>query len=133
MSYLTDHMYANFKMHFPLDANKAVYYEPIGYDCLEIKLNNGGVVIYDDYNRSIRDLPGDSSEMSEAEFRREFGYRLRRIMEHKHVVQAELSERSGIAQCHISEYINGKRTPSSYTLGKLAKVLRCDINDFIYR
>lgn len=130
---LTDVYLENFKLYFPSAAKQLLYYESIGYDCLEIILDTGEVLIYDDRNRSVRTLPRNSSEMTEEEFRREFGFRLRRIMEYKGVIQSELYERTGIPQCHISEYINGKRTPSSYTLNKLAKGLNCNIDDFIYK
>lgn len=133
MGYLSDTMIENFKIDFPRDAVQIMYYEPIGYDCLEIKLMDGTTIIYDNFNRSARNLPKDSHNITEEEFRREFGYRLRRIMEYKHITQVELSEKSGIPQCHISGYINGKRTPSSYNLDKLAKALRCSVDDFRYK
>lgn len=126
-------MLENFKLYFPLQYKQMVYHEPIGFNCLEIKLMTDEVVIYDDFNKSIRGLPCDGGAMSEEEVRREFGYRLRRIMEHKHITQIDLSERTGIAQCYISGYVNGRHTPSLYIMGKLARALRCDINDFIYR
>lgn len=132
MGYLSEQMLENFKMNFSTDAAQIMYYEPIGYDCLEIKLMDGTTVIYDDIHRSARNLPKDSNRITEEEFRREFGYRLRRIMEYKHVSQLELSERTDIAQYLISDYINGKRTPSSYTLDKIAKALRCSVDDFRY-
>ena len=122
----------NFKLHFPLDANHVVYYEPIGYGCLEIKLDTDEVLIYEDPYHSVRRLPCDSDEMTEDQFRMEFGRRLRRIMEHKGVTQLELYELTGIPQCHISGYINGKHTPSFYIINKIAKALKCPVDDLRY-
>ena len=133
MEYYDEYLINNFKLHFPSDGNKLLYYEPIGYDCLEIILDSGEVLIYDDHNKSVRTLPRNSEEMTEEEFRREFGYRLRRIMEYKGVIQSVLSERTNIPQYLISEYINGKRTPSSYTLNKLSIGLKCKMDDLMYK
>ena len=123
----------NFKLYFPLDANHIVYWEPIGYGCLEIKLDTDEVLIYEDPFHAVRKLPADSDEMTEEQFRIEFGRRLRRIMEHKGITQVELHDITGIPQCHISGYINGRHTPSFYAIHKIANALRCSIDDLRYK
>lgn len=128
----TGMMLQNYKLHFPLDAGHIVYYEPIGYDCLEIRLDSDEVIIFDNSTCSARRLPPDSDEMTEEQFKKEFGFRLRRILEHKGLTQMELSDATGIPQCHISGYINGKHTPSFYIMHKISKALRCSVDDFRY-
>ena len=133
MESYADMLLRNFKLHFPLDADHVVYHEPIGYGCLEIKLDTDEVLIYEDPFHAVRKLPVDSEEMNEEQFRREFGRRLRRIMEHKGVTQAELSDATGILQYMISGYINGKHTPSFYIIHKLANALKCPVDDLRYK
>jgi transcriptional regulator with XRE-family HTH domain len=48
------------------------------------------------------------------------------------ISQCELSERTGITQPSISDYMNGKKLPSFYTVDKIAKALGCSVDAFRY-
>lgn len=45
--------------------------------------------------------------------------------------QNELSERLGISQSRVSNYLNGKSEPDFYTLSKMAEHLKISLNDLI--
>lgn len=45
--------------------------------------------------------------------------------------QNELSEKLGISQSRVSNYLNGKSEPDFYTLSKMAEHLRISLNDLI--
>ena len=70
--------------------------------------------------------------MSEQQCREEFSIRLKRLMYRQGVTQKELSEETGISEMTISNYMNGKRTPSFYNVDKISKALKCSIDIFRY-
>ena len=62
----------------------------------------------------------------------EFRQRLRRLMTRQGVSQLELSELTGIPQSTISNYLTGKFLPGFYNMDKIAKALKCSIDEFRY-
>jgi transcriptional regulator with XRE-family HTH domain len=48
------------------------------------------------------------------------------------VSQLELSELTGIPQSTISNYLTGKFLPGFYNMDKIAKALKCSIDEFRY-
>lgn len=122
-----------FEMDFPSTSSKVEEHIFIGDYFLIAKLTDGSRVCYDQSDRSIRNLPSDPDTMSEVQFRREFGIRLRRLMERKRITQSELAERMGVSQTRISGYVRGKNTPSIFMVNKIAKALNCSIDELTYR
>lgn len=125
-------MFNNFTMRFPFIAEKAVEYcESSEYD-ITVRLEDGSIFLYDDMEGSIRKLPSDSASLTKEECDREFGERLMKMMRRKSITQAELSERTGLSQAQVSNYINGRTTPSFYIADKIAKALGCSTEYFRY-
>ena len=120
----------NFEMHFPLIACEADHYQLHNNYGLIVTMNDGSHVFYNDIDNSICNLPSDRNHMSEIEFRRIFSDRLYYMLYVKNMSQKELSELTGIPQPNISEYINGRRTPSFFTIDKIAKALGCSTDEF---
>lgn len=125
-------MFDNVKLYFPFIANDVVSYYEKGKHELILKLKDGTSVSYDDYDRTIRNLPSDSYNMSEKEFKIEFGIRLSRLMHMKGITQMDISNKTGIPQPMISSYITGRNLPSFYKVDKLAKALGCSMEDLRY-
>ena len=123
----------NFKKQFPCFADHAVEYRKKGPFESVVKLDDGNVISYYDTEQGIRRLPSDDSRLTEEECREEFGIRLYRLMCDKGVTQPELSEMTGITQSNISNYINGRKTPSFYTVDKIARALDCSIEELRYK
>lgn len=125
-------MFNNFVMSFPVIAEKVV--ECLGFTEFDItmRLDDGEVFLYDDAERSIRRLPSDSGSLTKEQCNREFGERLMKMMGRKCVTQTELSERTGLTQSQISNYINGRNSPSFYIVDKIAKALNCSVEYFRY-
>lgn len=122
----------NFKRYFPTIAADVVDVIHHTDTFVEVEVQNGIRLIYDDIDNTIRTLPIDSSGMSEDECRREFGIRLRRLMYIKGITELELSSRTSIPQSMISGYITGKNSPSFYKVDKIAKALGCSVDEFRY-
>lgn len=130
MSSMKQYFIDNFTMHFPLVARNAVDWEECSTFGLIITMNDGSHVFYNDIDNSIRNLPDDREHMSEIEFRRVFSDRLYNLLIRKHMTQNDLAELTGIPQPAISSYINGRRTPSFFTIDKIAKALGCSVDEF---
>lgn len=127
-----ERMYENFMIRFPRIAESVTTYCLTGDFDITIRLQDGTTFLYDDIEGSIRRLPSDSGSMTKKECNREFGDRLYRMMNRKGITQLELSERTGLTQAQISNYINGKSTPSFYVVDRIAKALKCSIEYFRY-
>lgn len=130
---MDERLLTNFKKQFPRFAEDAVEYRENGPFELVVKLNNGRVISYYDTEQGIRRLPSDDSHLTEEECREEFGIRLCRVMYMKGITQSELSEMTGITQSNISNYITGRKTPSFYTVDKIARALNCSTEELRYK
>jgi DNA-binding Xre family transcriptional regulator len=113
-------------------AANTITYEELNDFELVAKMNNGVTVLYDDIDHCFRRLPTNSDDMTEEECRAEFGWRLRKIMFRNGITQEQLSERTGIAQSRISNYLRGKNSPTFYVVDRIAKALGCSIDEFRY-
>lgn len=69
--------------------------------------------------------------MTEEECRYEFARRLRGCMRDRGMTQTELSDLTDISQVTMSKYINGRALPGYYNISRLARALRCSVNDLI--
>lgn len=125
-------IYEDLKYYFPYIAEDAVKYHEVDMYELIIELIDGSCILYDNLEKTVRVLPNDSDGMTEEECRKEFGYRLRRVMFIKRVDQTELSRRTGISQPLLSRYMSGKTTPSFYNVDRICKALECSVDDLRY-
>ena len=62
-------------------------------------------------------------QISKHEWKYEFARRLKGRMDELGLTGAELAERSGISQGHISGMLNGKFSPQGYTIYRIAEGL----------
>ena len=130
---MLDRLISNFESLCPSAVQRVHKYDRTTYaNELIVTFNDGSKLLYNDTENTIRIIPEDSINMSEEQFKREFGYRLKRIMFEKGVTQDDLSEKTGIAQETLSRYICGKNVPSFYKIDKIAKALDCSVDEFRY-
>lgn len=129
---MNDRIYDNLRFYFSYVADNLVECERASDTELVIKLKDGSSVLYDDSNKTIRNLPRNSKWMTEIECRKEFGMRLRKILLMNKMNQKDLSELTGISQVLLSKYITGKITPSFYNVDKICKALGCSTEELRY-
>lgn len=120
------------EMHFPHVSENMESYESDGIYGLFIRMKDGRKLYYDNIDDSIWKLPDDKDNMTEEEYRREFGRRLRMIMRRQGINQLTLAEQAGLTQPQLSKYMNGKTTASSYVVRKIARVLNCSLDELLY-
>lgn len=129
---IDEYLYDNFKHYFPINAERVIAVTQDGPHDLIVRLDDGTYMLYSDLNNTIRRLPTDSRNMTEEEFRREFRFRVYKILNMRGITQKELAQMAGITEANLSGYLTGKRTPTFYTANKIAKALDCSVEDFIY-
>lgn len=129
---MANYIFENMQSYYPFLSERMVSYKTVGPYELIVRTNDGETILYDDVNHSIRRLPRDSNNMTEQEVSVEFRQRLRRLMTRQGVSQLELSELTGIPQSTISNYLTGKFLPGFYNMDKIAKALKCSIDEFRY-
>lgn len=129
---MKDDIIRHFSMYFPSFFKRAVEIRPDKYNTLFVKLDDGDSLIYEDADHYIRRLPDNKDDMTEDELKREFAYRLKRIMYVKGITQEELAERTGITQASISRYLSGSRMPNFLAIDKIARALKCSVDDLRY-
>lgn len=127
---MNDSVYREFEMYFPSVAEKVVeWHRGISYEII-VTTSDGEMYSYYMIHKTLRKLPTDEMLGLEVVCRKEFGIRLSRLMCNKNITQAELSEKTGITQSNISNYISGKKTPSFFTVDKIARAMNCSTDDF---
>lgn len=106
---------------------------PVGEFEVVLILDDGSKVQYEGLNHTHRWLPEyvDRSNglLSEEEYKQEFAYRLRRLMEANGYGQDSLSRATGISQSSISKYIRGDALPGYYNLMKFSHALKCPVSE----
>ena len=128
-----DQIVYNFQTFFPTIYDDARRFVDVGYEQLVVETRDGGILIYDDFDRRTRKLDRRVGEAVDDDmYRKEFGLRLRTIMSRMGETQSTLSQATGISQGIISRYINGFSSPTYINAIKLAKALRCPVTDFTY-
>lgn len=114
-----------FEMFYPELVDDVLEYreDRVGY--LIVELRDGRILIYDDITTDIQDS-------SVLDSKKDFGRRLRLILNRKGISQKELAERSRVAESSICMYISGRRNPTYQTVCAFAEVLKCSTDDFRY-
>ncbi len=129
---MKDLMMKDLEIYFPSEWRRTVdYWEYRTYE-LAIRLDDGGLFIYDHMNKTLRRVPKYGKRLTEDERKNEFGQRLRRIMYSKGMTQDDLSKATGISQTMISQYISGKVNPSFTKVDMICEVLDCTMDKLRY-
>lgn len=112
--------------------NNAIDIKENEYGELFITSEDGTSYLFIPEEGFVRKLPSDVENMNDCEFAIEFGKRLRARLRYAGVTQYELAQHTGLSQATISSYITGKTIPSFRNIDKIARVLKCSIDDFRY-
>ena len=116
---------------YPFLCREAESIKELNSEELIIKTRDGNFYIFNDDENTILRVPS-REEPEEYIFRRQFGRGVRRMMLNRGLTQSDLSDRTGLSQPQLSRYINGKTLPSAFVLEKLAKALKCNVDDFYF-
>lgn len=132
MSVVEEVLLRNFKELDPITASKMVHYEMPDKFSLLVTLDNGRKLLYDDLTDSTRYLHPDPNNMSDEELMTEFCYRLKHMMTIRGYNQLRLSEETGISNTTINKYLTGQTVPSILKVMRIARVLKCSLDELWY-
>lgn len=112
-------------------AKEVVDWYPSGHLEITVKLNNGLKVFYSYLTKTVREM-SDSDYCTEQKFKDAFSWQLFSRIRACGLTNAEVADRAGITPAQLSGYITGKTTPNSYTVYKLARVLKCNPSELLW-
>lgn len=118
--------------YFPELLNEIEHYKDLKYAEVILYLKDGTVFRFDGIENRLKELPSNMEDMTDEEYKVEFGLRLRRAMAFNRVNQDELSYRTGIAQPSLSRYITGKSIPTVRVIHRISRAIGCTVEDLIY-
>ena len=127
-----EYLLKNLELYYPFIFDKMVEHRVYRDDQLEVKTSDGEAYIFDAMEKSFRQLPNDSKNMTKEQVTIEFHRRLVKIMRKKGVTQSDLVEMTDIPQPQINRYCYGDTIPNFYTLDKITKALDCSLDDLRY-
>lgn len=108
----------------------------IGNGTLVLHTKHGDTYTYDDKKRKVVRVMKEEDKvlgvMTEEDWRKEFALVLRDKMRKKGMKGYILAEKTGLSRFAISNYLNAKRTPSSYNLVLIADALGCLVSELTY-
>lgn len=119
-------------LYFPDLLGEVVHTREYVQFMLLLETNSKYDYFYNLTNNVLIPIPKDDKNLDKESFRRIFGVLLRRALECSGLTQEELSEKTGIPQPNISDYLYGKHFPSFYQIDKMAKAMNCSVDDLRY-
>lgn len=119
-------------LYFPDLLGKVMHVREYVQLMLLLETNSKYDYFYDLSNNVLIPIPKSDQDLDKESFRRIFGVLLRRALERSGLTQEELSEKTGIPQPNISDYLYGKHFPSFYQIDKMAKAMNCSVEDLRY-
>ena len=118
-----------FMMRYPQFADLIEDFRINGYYEFIIKLIDGRFVLYFELENKIKVIATEPGDLTEEECREIFAMRVKYRLFVRSITQEDLSERTGISRIMINRYLTGKATPSWYNVIKIARVLKCPIDE----
>lgn len=127
---MCERLLAGLESRSPSFRDMVVEYKKLNDYELLTKLDNGSLLLYDDYHGTFRFVPSEYEHgLTEEECRREFGRRLRTMIERRGITQREFAIKLNMKEAQLSQYILGRKTPSFYTVTRMVRELCCSMDD----
>lgn len=120
-----------FKVYYPNMHDQIEDYYVSGPLEITVRLKDGRVIRYDELYHTISIVNYTRDNITQTEWRRLFGFRLKKLMYILGITQEELSEMADISCRSISKYINGQAEPCAFTLFKICTALDCNVDDLV--
>lgn len=131
---MIERLYADYLFNTHTDESEVESYELFDTYELLVTKTNGTRELYDSIHQAVRFIrpeKRDILEMNKDEYASEFGFRFTSKLRDGGMTLEDISEKTGISIPSLYMYLRGDSAPSFYNAAKLAKVLNCDINEFL--
>lgn len=124
----------SYKVWYPSLYRRTKECRPSGRFCILVTLDDDTKMEFNSFDHTIRDVSNlydrnPENGLDESAWRKEFGHKLRRVIEEKGINQEQLSGMIGISRQMLSRYVRGTSTPSGYVLTRLSEILGCDVRE----
>lgn len=101
------------------------------YDVLII-FNDNTIYIYDTFLNMYRIIKYKTAELTEEEWRIEFGRRLHDLLQRKFITETSFAQMLNISLPALNRYIKGKVTPNAYMLNKILTILEIKADQLLF-
>lgn len=129
-----DKYFMDFMYYYGGDGHDIVKWEPYDRFMVCVYYANGNKAYYDAVGSIVKNVgrrQPDVEFIDEELYASRFAWRLRSAINASSLSRAEICERTGISNASLSGYISGRVMPTIGKLYKLAKVLRCPVEDLV--
>lgn len=133
----TDELYRDFVQSFPLMSRRVIDWYRSGRWEITVILEDRDTVIFNGYAGTIRSVNRKTAEdldqtpFMEEVWRDEFRRTFAKWVEASGLTYSEISDLTGVSKNSLSNYANGRSTPSAYAVYRIARVLGCSSSEFI--
>lgn len=128
------YLYNEFEKYYKNNRSEIVGWEPVSKNMIVVYYDNGIRSFYDGITQTVHTVHPRSSGaefIDDETYIRRFTWRLAAAVGSSGLTRDEISERTGISKASLSGYLNGKTIPSAVTVYKLARVLKCSVEDLL--
>lgn len=129
-----DYIFDEYEMYYGSDSDEVVRWEPSGKREITVYYASGVTARYDSVSHSVYNThPRKIGEefISDDIYMKRFAWKLRAVVNSSNLTRDDICERCGISNATFYGYLNGRSVPSIVKLKRLAKVLRCPIEDLM--
>lgn len=124
----------SYRTWYPDMYKQTIDCRPSGRYSILVTLDDGTRMEYNSFDNGIRNVTkfyicDSPDDVSEEQWRKEFGHQLRKAITDKGTSQEKVADKVGISRQMMSRYIRGVSTPSGYILNKLSEILQCDVRE----
>ena len=121
-------------MYYGSDTSTIVKWEPVGKREIVVYYDDGIRCRYDSVNKtvySIHPRTNDDEFINDDIYAKRFAWKLRSVVDSSGLSREEICERAEVSNAALSGYMNGKTMPTVLKVRKLARVLRCPVEDLL--
>ena len=130
-----EEIFEQFKHYHPYMINDIFDYRPRGDMGIRVSMTDGAKYDFDTVTKAVRRVVDHRmsgvDDITDERCRASIAYHLTERMALKGFGQHTLADYTGISKGAISNYINGRATPSATALRKMAQVLDCSVADLL--
>lgn len=129
-------MLDEFLMYYPVREDDVLEWYASGMHELTILMKNGERRVFNQTAKTVRYIPKiddlyDSVIPSENAYKNVFAFNLRCKIAEAGMTQQEFAQRTGLKVGAINSYVTGKSLPGVYNLRRIARVLRCSVEELV--
>lgn len=129
-----DSFFIDFMDYYGGDGHDIVRWEPYEKLMICVYYDNGNKAYYDGGDGTVKNVgrrQADVEFIDDELYARRFAWKLRSAINASPLSRAEICQRTGISNASLSGYISGRTMPNVIFIHKLAKVLKCPVEDLV--